>query len=373
MKNKKLLISACLLLIVMITLGVCISKYRGDNNPEVSTSVQNPDESTKVRYTTGTVYGYFDTVTVIDGYTSTLPEFKEIVNEILAELDTYHKLYDIYNAYDGINNIHTINQLYDGEHKVVTVDSKIIDMLLYAKEMYVKTNGKMNVAMGSVLSIWHDYRDAADKYTGVGKLPPMADLQNAAEHTDINNLIIDEENGTVYLADPQMKLDVGAIAKGYAVEMIAQLLESKGMTGFVINVGGNVRTIGKRGDGKNWSAGIEDPIDYESGYIAYLGLAGESIVTSGSYQRYYIVDGKEYHHIIDGETLMPATYYVGVSIICKSSAVGDALSTALFCMPLEEGMALIESLEDVEAMWTLPNGTRYKSSGFSYYEDQFKK
>ena len=246
-------------------------------------------------------------------------------------------------------------------------------MLLYAKEMYAKTNGKMNIAMGSVLSIWHDYRSEAEDNYGFGKLPTMNELEAAAQHVDINNLIIDEENCTVYLADPQMTLDVGAIAKGYAVEMIAQMLEKQGITGFVLNVGGNIRTIGPRADGKTWATGIENPLGGEPSYIAYLGLAGEAIVTSGSYQRYYIVDGKEYHHIIDGETLMPATYFVGVSVICKSSADGDGLSTALFCMSLEEGMALVESLEGVEVMWTLPDGTQIRSSGFSHYEDQYKK
>ena len=372
MKKKQLIISACILLVAVIALGVCIAKYNYDGS-NTTTSNLNPDSPQKLRYTTGKIYGYFDTTTVIDGYAYTIDEFDKIVQEVLAELDEYHKLFDIYNSYSGINNLRTVNKLYDGEHKVVTVDRKIIDMLLYAKKMYDVTGGEMNIAMGSVLSIWHDYRSEADDNFGVGELPPMEELQEAAKHTDINDLIIDEENCTVYIADPKMKLDVGAIAKGYAVEMLAQMLEEKGISGFVINVGGNVRTIGKRGDGKNWSAGIEDPIEYGEGYIAYLGLAGEAIVTSGSYQRYYIVKGKEYHHIIDYETLMPATYFVGVSIVCKNSADGDGLSTALFCMPLEEGMAIVESLEGVEAMWTLPDGTKYKSSGFSYYEDQFKK
>jgi len=96
-------------------------------------------------------------------------------------------------------------------------------------------------------------------------------------------------------------------------------------------------------------------------------LAGESIVTSGSYQRYYTVNGQRYHHIIDSETLMPAEGFLSVSVICKNSAQGDALSTALFCMPLDEGLALVESLPDVEALWILPNGTQRTSSGFSAY------
>lgn len=318
-------------------------------------------------------FSYFDTVTTIEGYEKDGEDFNAVTNDIFALLEEYHKLFDIYNSYEGINNLYTINELYDGEHRVITVDRKIIDMLLYAKKMYNVTGGEMNIAMGSVLSIWHDYRsDAIDNHYGVGELPPMDELTEAAKHTNIDDLIIDEENSTVYIADPQMTLDVGAIAKGYAVEMVAQMLEARGITGYVINVGGNIRTVGTKANGEKWLAGIEAPSeDFDEAYLAYIGLAGETIVTSGSYQRYYIVDGKEYHHIIDKDTLMPAEGFLSVSIICKNSADGDGLSTALFCMSLEEGMALIESLEGVEAHWVLEDGTRVKSSGFSNYEVEY--
>ena len=197
----------------------------------------------------------------------------------------------------------------------------------------------------------------------------MEKLTEAAQYTDINKMKLDEENGTVTLEEPMMRLDVGAIAKGYAVEMAARSLEEEGITGYVINVGGNVRTIGKKADGTKWTVGIENPAeDAEDGYLAYLELAGESLVTSGSYQRYYVVDGKRYHHIIDPETLMPAEGYTSVSVVCKSSAQGDAFSTALFCMSLEEGMALVEQTPGVEAMWLTVDGTCHRSSGFSKYE-----
>lgn len=358
MNKKQIIITLIALLLVAGSL-IAVLLLREEDEPELT------------RFTTN-VFGYFDTVTTISGYAETGEEFQAIADEICAELEVYHQLFDIYNRYDGVENLYKINKLYSGEHRVITVDRKIIDMLLYAKEMYQLTNGKMNIAMGSVLSIWHDYREEADENFGVGELPPMDALVAAAEHTDINDLIIDEENCTVYLADPEMKLDVGAIAKGYAVEMVAKMLEERGIIGYVLNVGGNIRTVGAKGNGDKWLAGIENPgLDMDESYIAYLGLAGEAIVTSGSYQRYYIVDGKEYHHIIDGATLMPADYFVAVSIICNHSGMGDGLSTALFCMPLEEGMAIIDSLDGVEAMWTFPDGTIVKSSGFESFEVEY--
>ena len=321
----------------------------------------------KEKFTTHSL-DYFDTATTIAGYESDRESFDEVSAEIVKLLGEYHRLYTIYYRYDGMENLCTINELVDGAHRKVTVDSRIIDMLSYAKQMYTLTDGRLNIAMGSVLSIWHSYRTAGLDEPAEAELPPTKLLEEAALHTNIDDLIIDEKNSTVFIKDPKMTLDVGAIAKGYAVEMIAQELEARGITGYVLNVGGNVRTIGTKPDGEKWLAGIENPdTDAQDAYVEYLNLAGESIVTSGSYQRYYIVDGKNYHHIIDPQTLMPSDRYLSVSIVCNNSALGDALSTALFCMELDAGLALIESISDAEAMWILPDGSKQISSGFSAY------
>ena len=310
-------------------------------------------------------FDFFDTVTSITGYAESKEEFNEVSAWILEELGEYHRLFDIYKRYAGMENLYTINELTDGAHRTVKVDARIIDMLSYAVEMYGKTGGKVNIAMGSVLSIWHDYRSEGISEPWNAKLPPMEKLEKAAEHTDISALIIDRENSTVTITDPEMKLDVGAIAKGYAVEIIARGLEEKGVSGYVLNVGGNVRAVGAKGDGEPWKVGVENPVeDEENPYLVYLYLTEQSVVTSGSYQRYYVVDGKRYHHIIDPETLMPSEGFLSVSILCESSAMGDALSTALFCLDFESGYTLIESIEEAEAMWVLPDGSVRKSAGF---------
>ena len=310
----------------------------------------------------------FDTVTTVTGYEVKEETFKNICGEMLSMLGEYHKLFDIYEKYEGVENLCTVNEVKDGAHREVTVDSRTIDMLLYAKEMYDVTDGKMNIAMGSVLSIWHDYRTAGIDNPPEAELPPMEALLAAAEHIDINDVIIDKERSTVFLADPEMTLDVGAIAKGYAVEMVAREFESRGVTGYVLNVGGNVRTIGTKPDGGRWIVGIENPANDEAKpFLEYLSLSGEALVTSGAYQRFYTVGDKEYHHIIDAETLMPADIYTSVSVVCRDSGKADALSTALFCMPIEEALALVESLDGVEAMLLLKDGTKQKSSGFDAF------
>jgi len=165
-----------------------------------------------------------------------------------------------------------------------------------------------------------------------------------------------------------MTLDVGAIAKGYAVEETAKWMKEQGIEGYILNVGGNVRIIGARPDGKGWTVGIENPeTDSENGYIVYLSFNDMSLVTSGSYQRFYVVDGKSYHHIINPDTLYPAENFLSVSVLCESSAMADALSTALFSMTLDEGKNLIEKMENTEVLWVLPDGKQEMTKGFKNY------
>ena len=323
------------------------------------------EQKQKSKYTTYSM-DYFDTVITITGYEYTQEDFDKTANEMIKMLGEYHQLYSIYHRFDGIENLCTINELKDGAHRTVKVDKRIIDMLLYAKEMYEITDGIMNVAMGSVLSLWHDYRTIGKDDIQNASLPPMDLLEKASKHTDITKMVIDEKNSTVTLLDPLMTLDVGAVAKGYATQCVADFFKEKGVTGYVLNVGGNVCTLGGKADGTKWTVGIENPDGND--YFAYLQLDGQSVVTSGSYQRYYYVDGKAYHHIIDPKTLMPAQNYLSVSIICNDSGLGDALSTALFCMPQNEGKQLIESIENAEAMWVTKTGEKTFSSGWKNFE-----
>ena len=315
-------------------------------------------------------FDYFDTATTIVGYAESQEAFDAIANQALEMLGEYHRLYDIYHRYDGMENLCTINELVDGAHRTVVVDQRIMDMLLYAREMYDKTDGMVNVAMGSVLKLWHDYRTVGMNDPADASLPPMDKLQEAAKHTDITKMVIDVANSTVTLTDPQMRLDVGAIAKGYATEQVAQWLEAQQVSGWLLNVGGNVRAVGQKPDGTPWTVGLENPDDDAEDYLAYLNLTDEALVTSGSYQRYYIVGGKRYHHIIHPDTLMPAEGYLAVSIICPNSGMGDALSTALFCMSIEEGQALIATLDGVEASWVTSDGVQTVSDGWNAYVKQ---
>jgi len=309
----------------------------------------------------------FDTVTTIVGYTKNKEEFTEYAQVIYDNLKEYHELYDIYNNYEGINNIKTIND--NAGVKPVKVDQRIIDLLTFSKEAYLLTAGKVNVAFGAVLSIWHDYRTEGIDDPDNAKLPPMELLQEKEKHTDINKLIINEEESTVYLEDSQMRLDVGAIAKGYSTEKVANIALQNGFTSGTLSVGGNVRALGAKADSGNaWNIGIQNPnLESEETNLYILSLTDLSLVTSGVYERYYTVDNKQYHHIIDPKTLMPSEYFTSVSIVCKDSGMADALSTSVFNMSYEQGLKLIESLPDTEALWVFKNGEMKYSTNFEKF------
>lgn len=302
----------------------------------------------------------FDTVTQIIAYTETENDFKELEALVFDELRHYHQLFDAYNSYEGVNNIKTIN---DNAGKTpVKVEKDLLDLLALSKKLCTATNGKTNIALGSVLYLWHEHRESSQSGAD-SSIPEMSKLVEKSQHTDIDKLILDEENLTVFLSDPEMRLDVGAVAKGFAADKISARLRAFGYDSVAVSLGGNVITIGKRADGSDWSIGIQDPKNPD-GTVLSTRIVDTSLVTSGDYQRYYYHEGKKYHHIIDPDTLMPAEYFSSVSIICPSSTLADALSTALFCMSYEEGLALIEGLDSAEALWITPDGTRYTSSGF---------
>lgn len=313
-----------------------------------------------------TYLDYFDTASIIIGYEFETEPFDENCDFIESELKTYNNLYDIYKSYEGVNNIHTINQ--NAGIQPVKVDKRIIDLLDYCIELYNLTNGKTNVAMGSVLKIWHNYREMYSENTKDAKLPEMSALKEASQYMDINNILIDRENSTVFLKDKNMSLDVGAVAKGYATECIAKALEDKGVTNYTLNIGGNIRTIGPKGDGTPWITAVAKSDTTGTGEnTVKVKLNGEAFVTSGTYQRYYTVNGIDYHHIINPDTLMPEFDFISISICCKDSGLADALSTATFNMTLDEGKAFINELDGIEAMWITAKGEIFYSDGFSKY------
>ncbi len=306
------------------------------------------------------IFGYFDTVITLMGYTDSQAEFDQVCDAVSQELKTLHRLFDGYNSYPDLHNLWYLNRY--AAKGPVEVEEPLFDLLLRCKEMHqMPDHDKVNVAMGSVLSLWHDAREE-------GVLPDEASLSAAALHTDFSNVILDEENRTVYFSDPKLKLDLGAVGKGYAGDYVKSLLEEK-MPSFLISLGGNVYAGDAPLDGrKKWGISVQcpdgvPPIQYGSDRLDVLYATRLSLVTSGDYQRYMEVDGVRYHHLIDPETLFPASHLRAVTVVCESGFLADYYSTLLFLLPFMQGAELVHSLPDVEALFVLADGSIYYSDG----------
>lgn len=360
MKLKKLVLSLLSLSMMMIMTG-CSKKYELMSH-----------------YITGP----FDTITTYMSYVSSEDEFNEQCDYIEEQLNYYDQLFDKYNTYNGMNNLKTIND--NAGKKAIEVDQALIDLLNLSIERNRKISSKVNIAFGSVINIWHDYREEAESHDGVGTVPSDVELEKANQHTSIDSIEIDEKKKTVYINDVLASIDVGATAKGYAIELIKDGLIEMGVDNFLLSGGGNVASHGQRKIQKEgefylddcadkFCVGIESPQDGnyaasaddpDSENEAVLVVQGESIVTSGDYQRFYQdVNGVRYHHLIDPETLYPAVHFRSVSIITEDSGLADFLSSAVFLMEYEEGLKLVNSLDGVEAIWLLEDGKIRMSDG----------
>ena len=299
----------------------------------------------------------FDTVTAMTGLSDSQETFTTNAQAVRDALEVYHQLFDIYNDYDGINNLKTIND--NAGIAPVKVDRKIIDLLLDCKAYYDLTGGLVDVTMGAVLQLWHEARSDGLDDPAHAYLPDQAALEEAATHRGWEYIVIDEDASTVYISDPDVSLDVGAIAKGWAAQQVSTIVPQ----GMMLSVGGNVCAPGPKDEqGTRWVVGVQDP-DGGNEYLHTIYLSSGSVVTSGDYQRCYMVDGKIYHHIIDPATLYPSTHWRSVTIVCDDSGLADALSTAMFLLPLEDGKALLERCGD-NAMWVDLDGECYYTPGF---------
>lgn len=309
-------------------------------------------ENTDLEKHTVKVYEYFDTITTFMAYTKDEKEFDHYVNVLKDELKTYHELYNSYDAFDGLNNFRTINE--NAGKEPVKVDEKVIELIDYSKEMYELTGGKINIAMGSLLGLWHDYREMSLDNPDKAAIPEESMLVEASEHKDIDSIVVDEEKQTVFIKDPEVQIDIGAIGKGYATKIIANRLQEEGLKHGILSVGGDDILIGNNPASENsyYKIAIQNPNleDKENPYSSVVSLKNTSVVTSGDYQRYFMVDGKRYHHIIDPDTMYPSTKWRSVSVIMDDIARADTISTYLFILDLKEGQDFAKKI-GAEVMW----------------------
>lgn len=303
----------------------------------------------KEKYTS-TYYEYFDTVSTLTVYTSSREHFEVCDTIFKTELEKYHCLLDMYREYDDVTNICTLNAMSGG---TAVVSAELFAFLEASIEMYERTEGYTSLALGAVTELWK--QAITDK-----SLPDRQALDEAVKHTNIDDIVLEGLDKTVELKDSELKLDAGALGKGYVSDIIRDALLEAGCESFLIDLGGTLTGFGQKSNSEDWYGGIHGTDDADIS----VDISGVSMSTSGSYYRGFELDGTRYHHIIDPVTAYPKNTYVSVSVICRSAFEADALSTAMFSMSTDSGRALEASLEYGGVLWLYENGCVEYTEGF---------
>lgn len=295
---------------------------------------------------------YMDTYIYVNFFCDDKNKAEEIKTSIDNIYKEYHILSDRYQSYDGVTNVY---QIYHNnrDEKELLLDSKLYDILEYSYKFEMLTNKRFNIEIGGVIDVWKKYRELKNG------IPTKKELDKVATQESLSLL----GNNTIKNNHPN--LDLGAISKGYATEEVGKYLEKQGINKYLINAGGNVK-VGIPNNKDNYSIGIQSP-NKDGSFVTIVKGSNISVVTSGGYERNYTYNGKTYSHIIDPKTLFPANYVKSVTIVTKDSALGDALSTSLFLMSVEDGLTFIKDF-DAEAIWVTNDDEVVRSEGFSNYE-----
>ncbi len=242
-----------------------------------------------------------------------------------------------YSMYTGTQ----LKAINDSAPGTAAVSAEASALIRQALDTAAETGGSFDPTIGAVSILWD---------MSGSRIPSDEDIQAALPLVDYQLVVAD--GNTVMLPKPGMRIDLGGIAKGYAADLAVKIYEKHGVEGALLNLGGNIYAFGARKDGQSWRIGLRDPLGGAGEYAAVVEAKDISVVTSGSYERFFEYGGKVYHHLFDPRTGYPAqSGLLAVTVICKSSMRADALSTAFFVMGLEKGLACAQKMPDVEAVF----------------------
>lgn len=276
----------------------------------------------------------FDTIIMLTIYDENAEELLDKCFEMCRDFE---------NKWSRTIETSEISQINQAGGAAVTVSDETIELLRKGVKYSELSGGVFDITIAPVTELW-------DFKTKPGTLPDAATIAEAVTHVNYKNIQI--SGNEVTLTDPHAKIDLGGIAKGYIADQLKAYLKSQNVEHAMINLGGNVLTIGTKPDGSAFQIGIQRPFDETGQAFTSVSVRDESVVSSGSYQRYFELNGKIYHHIIDPKTGYPFDHnLLGVTIISEHSVDGDALSTTCFSLGLDKGMELIRSLDEVEAIF----------------------
>jgi thiamine biosynthesis lipoprotein len=237
----------------------------------------------------------------------------------------------------------------------VAVSPELLQLIQQSKHYAQLTQGAFDISIGPLVSLWGF---DTEQY----RLPGKQEIESVLPLVDYRAVFVNDTPPTVRLARAGMSIDLGAIAKGYAVDCAVEILQQQGITGVMVNAGGDIRAVGRKPDGTSWNIGIQHPRQKDR-ILASLRVDNQAVVTSGDYERFFVQQGIRYHHILDSKTGWPARECQAVTVVAEEALAADALATGVFILGPDKGLKLIEDLADTEALIVDTEGGLRISSG----------
>ncbi len=249
----------------------------------------------------------------------------------------------------------------------VPVPEELFSVLSSARALEERTGGAFDVTVAPLMDLW-DFKNESPR------VPDQAEIEALLPLVGWDNLLLDETEPAVRLALPGMEIDLGGIAKGYASVRLAELMRASGVESSLISLGGNVAAIGKKTDGSLWQVGVQDPRNLDN-IIGVVSAEDLFLITSGDYQRYFMVGDKRYHHILDPETGYPADKnLISATVVSRDGTAADALSTALIVLGTDGAADLWRASDDFEAVFVTGDGRVLVTEGlagqFTFYGEE---
>ncbi|PKA97148.1 thiamine biosynthesis lipoprotein [Flavobacteriaceae bacterium MAR_2009_75] len=278
------------------------------------------------------------------------------IDEATAEIKRIEKLIS---AWDPDSETSLINK--NAGVKPVVVSSELFSLIERSIQISELTDGAFDISYASLDGVW--------KFDGSMKvMPNESEIESSISKVGYRNIVLNENDQSVFLAKKGMKISFGAIGKGYAADKAKELLVSKQVVGGIINAAGDLTTWGTKANGEKWVIGIANPLSKER-IFSWLKIVESSVATSGNYEKHIVFEGVKYSHIIDPRTGYPTTGVNSVSIFAKSAETCDALATAVFILGKDDGLDLINQLGGIEVVLVDNDNNVHKSSGVPLEEN----
>ncbi|MBU5307344.1 FAD:protein FMN transferase [Clostridioides mangenotii] len=338
---------------LLILLVLFIIAYSSGCGPKDTAGSTEPVSKTEM---------FMGTVIKVTLYDHQSDEVMDKVFDKLKEID------DIVSVNKEGTEIDKVNK--NAGVKPVKMSETSFDIISSGLKYSKFSNGGYDITVGPLVKLWSIGLPEA-------KVPTKDEIEKSLELIDYNKVQLNKNTKEVYLQEKGMMLDLGSIAKGYAADEAVKVLKEAGVERAIVDLGGNIFAMGSKSKDKGWTIGIQDPVELRGNALGSLEVKNKTVVTTGIYERYIEKDGIKYHHILNPETGYPYdTSISGVSIIADKSMDADALSTLIFTKGLEDGLKMVEEMENVDAVFVTNDKQVYTTSGikgnFKLLKDDFK-